>query len=97
MAQRLVNIRRFNRMRTEGSPKNARDTNFFIFYNQHVTAILSDKHISDLVDAMEQVGAHLLLQTRTQTLDGSLRSTFEKWYPGMANDNLNTAEEPMTA
>lgn len=24
---------------------------------------------------------------RTQSLDGSLRSTFETWYPGMANDN----------
>ena len=34
-----------------------------------------------------QLGIRILLQTRTQTLDGSLRSTFEKWYPGMANDN----------
>ena len=24
-------------------------------------------------------GAHLLLQTRAQTLDGALRGTFEKW------------------
>ena len=33
-------------------------------------------------------GAHLLLQIRTQTLDGSLRNMFTKWYPGMvpAND-----------
>jgi hypothetical protein len=30
-------------------------------------------------------GAHLLLQTRTQTLDGTLRETFRKWYPA-AND-----------
>jgi hypothetical protein len=30
---------------------------------------------------------HLLLQTRTKTLDGTLRSTFERWYPGLANDN----------
>jgi hypothetical protein len=28
-----------------------------------------------------RIGAHLLLQTRTQTLDGSLRSTFQQWYP----------------
>jgi hypothetical protein len=32
-------------------------------------------------------GAHLLLQTRTRALDGTLRLLFESWYPGMANDN----------
>lgn len=32
-------------------------------------------------------GAHLLLQTRTRTLDGTLRSLFERWFPGLANDN----------
>ena len=32
-------------------------------------------------------GAHLLLQTRTRTLDGTLRPLFERWYPGLANDN----------
>ena len=32
-------------------------------------------------------GAHLLLQTRTRTLDGTLRPLFEQWYPGLANDN----------
>ena len=35
-----------------------------------------------------KVGAHLLLQTRTKTLDGTLRDLFTRWYPGMAvNDN----------
>jgi hypothetical protein len=29
-------------------------------------------------------GAHLLLQTRTGTLDGTLRATFARWYPGLA-------------
>ena len=33
-------------------------------------------------------GAHLLLQARTRTLDGTLRPMFERWYPGMANDNV---------
>jgi len=32
-------------------------------------------------------GAHLLLQTRTRAHDGTLRSLFERWYPGLANDN----------
>ena len=29
-------------------------------------------------------GAHLLLQTRTRVLDGTLRATFVRWYPGLA-------------
>jgi hypothetical protein len=28
-------------------------------------------------------GAHLLLQARTETLNGELRDTFCRWYPGM--------------
>lgn len=28
-------------------------------------------------------GAHLMLQTRTRTLDGTLRQKFEQWYPGL--------------
>ena len=32
-------------------------------------------------------GAHMLMQTRTRTLEGTLRSAFEKWHPGMANAN----------
>ena len=32
-------------------------------------------------------GAHRLLQTRTRTLDGTLRDLFTSWYPAMpAND-----------
>jgi hypothetical protein len=33
-----------------------------------------------------------LLQTRTRTLDGTLRPPFERWYPGLANDNVADAE-----
>jgi hypothetical protein len=29
-------------------------------------------------------GAHLLLQTQTRVLDGTLRATFVRWYPGLA-------------
>ena len=41
-------------------------------------------------------GAHLLLQTRTRTLDGTLRPLFERWYPELANDNKVDAR-PATA
>ncbi len=34
-------------------------------------------------------GAHLLLQTRTRALDGSLRAAFEHWYPSLMNDNVS--------
>ena len=34
-------------------------------------------------------GAHLLLQTRTRVLDGTLRATFAKWYPGLAANDQN--------
>jgi hypothetical protein len=37
-----------------------------------------------------KAGAHLLLQTRTQTLDGTLRETFRKWYPAMAANDTPT-------
>jgi hypothetical protein len=39
-------------------------------------------------------GAHLLLQTRTRALDGTLRPLIERWYPGLVAD---TAGEPMRA
>ncbi len=42
-------------------------------------------------------GAHLLLQTRTRTLDGTLRVMFERWYPGLANDNGVDAEHAVAA
>jgi hypothetical protein len=35
-------------------------------------------------------GAHLLLQVRTRMLDGTLRTTFEGWFPGLAaNDDTS--------
>jgi hypothetical protein len=40
---------------------------------------------------------HLLLQTRTRTLDGTLRPLFERWYPGLANDNEDGAAQAVAA
>jgi hypothetical protein len=42
-------------------------------------------------------GAHLLLQTRTRTLDGTLRLLFEKGYSGLANDNSAGAAQGAAA
>ena len=32
-------------------------------------------------------GAHLMLQTRSRPLDGTLRGKFEQWYPGMKTNS----------
>jgi hypothetical protein len=37
------------------------------------------------------------MQTRTRTLDGTLRTAFERWYPGMANDNADKARQILVA
>jgi hypothetical protein len=41
-----------------------------------------------------KAGAHLLLQTRTQTLDNTLWATFRNWYPAMV---ANDAQMPAVA
>ena len=42
-------------------------------------------------------GAHLLLQTRTRALDGTLRGKFEQWYPGLKNDDAAGKAEQLAA
>ncbi len=37
-------------------------------------------------------GAHLLLQTRTRALDGTLRPLFERWHPGLTAANQTAFE-----
>ena len=52
-----------------------------------VNAVISKRFAKRQQMQWTKRGAHLLLQTRTHTLDGTLRSLFEKWYPNLANDN----------
>ncbi|MEO8713671.1 MAG: ISKra4 family transposase [Acetobacteraceae bacterium] len=61
-----------------------------------VNAVISKRFAKRQQMQWTRRGAHLLLQTRTRTLDGSLRPLFERWYPGLANDNTDT-EKRMTA
>ena len=42
-------------------------------------------------------GAHLMLQTRTRALDGTLREKFEQWYPGLKNDDAAGKAEQLAA
>lgn len=62
-----------------------------------VNAVISKRFAKKQQMQWSKTGAHLLLQTRTQTLDGSLRSTFQQWYPGMANDNHEPDETALAA
>ena len=42
-------------------------------------------------------GAHLMLQARTRTLDGTLRGKFEQWYPGLKVDDGSVKAEQLAA
>jgi hypothetical protein len=52
-----------------------------------VNAVISKRFAKRQQMQWTRRGAHLLLQTRTRTLDGTLRPLFERWYPSLANDN----------
>jgi hypothetical protein len=56
------------------------------FVEATVDAVISKRFAKKQQMQWSRRGTHLLLQTRTRTLDGSLRATFEHWYPGMTND-----------
>ncbi len=52
-----------------------------------VNAVISKRFAKRQQMQWTKRGAHLLLQIRTRTLDGTLRPLFEQWYPRLANDN----------
>ncbi len=57
-----------------------------------VNAVISKRFAKRQQMQWTKRGAHLLLQTRTRALDGTLRSTFERWYPGLlTNQQLSVA------
>jgi len=56
-----------------------------------VNAVISKRFAKRQQMQWTKRGAHLLLQTRTRTLHGTLRSMFERWHPGLANDNISAA------
>ena len=62
-----------------------------------VNAVISKRFAKRQQMQWTKRGAHLLLQTRTRTLDGTFRSLFERWYPGLANDNADSAAQAVAA
>jgi hypothetical protein len=58
------------------------------FVESTVNLVVSRRFAKKQPMPWSKIGAHRLLQTRTKTLDGTLRDLFTRWYPGMAiNDN----------
>jgi hypothetical protein len=58
------------------------------FVESTVNRVVSRRFAKKQQMQWSKKGAHLLLQTRTKTFDGTLRDLFTRWYPGMAvNDN----------
>jgi hypothetical protein len=62
-----------------------------------VNAVISKRFAKRQQMQWTKRGAHLLLQIRTRALDGTLRPLFEKWYPGLANDNSAEAAQAEAA
>ncbi|MBB4200141.1 hypothetical protein GGD83_003968 [Rhodoblastus sphagnicola] len=58
------------------------------FVEATVNAVVSKRFAKKQQMQWTRRGAHLLLQTRTRKLDGTLRSTFERWFPGLAIENV---------
>jgi len=52
-----------------------------------VNAVVSKRFAKKQQMQWSRRRVHLLLQTRTRALDGTLRAAFEHWYPGMTHDN----------
>jgi hypothetical protein len=62
------------------------------FAESTVNLVISRRFAKKQQIQWSKKGAHLLLQTRTKTLDGTLPDLFAQWYPGMSvNDNQVSA------
>ena len=69
----------------------------FAMAESTVNAVVSKRFAKRQQMQWTRRGAHLLLQTRTRALDGMLRPMFERWHPGLANDNPASASQAAVA
>jgi hypothetical protein len=81
----------------EAAPVRAGERISFCLAESTVNAVISKRFAKRQQMQWTKRGAHLLLQTRTRTLDGTLRPMFERWYPGLANDNTACAPKAVAA
>jgi hypothetical protein len=59
------------------------------FVESTVNQVVSKRMVKQQQMRWTQQGAHLLLQIRTQALNGDLRGNFCRWYPGIERDARN--------
>jgi hypothetical protein len=59
------------------------------FVESTMNQVVSRRMVKQQQMRWTQQGAHLLLQVRTQALNGDLRGNFCRWYPGMERDSRN--------
>jgi hypothetical protein len=59
------------------------------FVESTVNQVVSKRMVKQQQMRWTPQGAHLLLQIRTQALNGDLRGNFCRWYPGMERDSRN--------
>ena len=59
------------------------------FVESTLNQVVSKRMVKQQQMRWTQQGAHLLLQIRTQVLNGDLRGNFCRWYSGMERDPRN--------
>ena len=62
------------------------------FVESTVNVVVGKRFVKKQQMQWSREGAHLLLQTRTRALDGTLRTMFEKWYPAMAANDQSAPD-----
>ncbi len=67
------------------------------FVESLVNALLSKRLAKKQSMQWTPEGAHLLLQTRTRTLNGDLAATFRTWYPAFSLKGEPTNATPLAA
>lgn len=66
------------------------------FVESTVNEVISRRMVKKQQMRWTQAGAHRLLQVRTKTLDGDLRTTYCNWYPGMDRDGALTENRQLS-
>jgi hypothetical protein len=62
------------------------------FVESTVNQVVSKRFVKQQQMRWSPRGAHLVLQIRTRVLNDELRQTFQRWYPGMQNDEAELKE-----
>lgn len=71
-------------------------------YGERISTAFAESAVNTVIDKrmskrrqMQWInrGAHLLTQIRIRTLDGTLRPTFEGWFPGLAANDHDRGDQ----